>query len=155
MRAPWAEEPTVAKSSAAHRLARPDGPVLDAANVLPPAEEAQLADRLTGLHQSTGHALVVVTTPSLGGEDVADYTRELANRWGVGDARREDGVVLLIAPQERKLRIEVGAGMRRQLPDAACARIIRERIVPQLSRGAMAAGIENGVEAIVAAMGST
>jgi uncharacterized protein len=146
------DERSAGQPLAAHRLARPSGPVLDAANLLPPAEEAALNDRLVRLYQQTGHALVVVTTPSLGGEDVALYTRELANRWGVGDAEREDGVVLLVAPGERKVRIEVASGIRGRLPDALCARIVRERILPQFRSGAMVSGIEQGVDALAAAM---
>jgi uncharacterized protein len=147
-----AEREGTAVSSSADLLTRPSGPVLDAANLLPDVDEARLSERLRGFYDRTGHALVVVTTPSLGGEDIADYTRKLANRWGVGDAKRNDGAVLLVAPRERKVRIAIGTGMTKQVPDALCARIISERITPRFKRGEMVAGIEAGADALTEAM---
>jgi uncharacterized protein len=141
-----------AQSIAAHRLHRPDGPLLDAANLLGPAEEQKIDDQLRDFHKRTGHALVVVTVQSLGGEDIADYTLELFNRWGVGAAETNDGVVLLVAPNERQVRIATGSGMEQEVPDAVSAQIITETITPRFRAGAMADGIQDGVDAIIAAM---
>lgn len=141
-----------AQPLAAHRLAQPAGPVLDAANIIEPADEAKLAARLTHFHEETGHALVVVTAPNLGGEDVVTYTDELANRWGVGSAERNDGIVLLVAPKERNVRIATGFGMEKRVPDELAARIIRDRIIPHFRRSDWRAGIEGGVDALTAAM---
>lgn len=146
------QQVVVTPALAAHRLARPDGPVLDAANLIEPAEEQRLEDRLIGFNHRTGHALVVVTVPTLGGEDIADYTLELFNRWGVGGEAEGDGIVLLVAPHDRQVRIATGYGMEEKVPDALCAQIIRDTIIPHFRKGAMADGIDDGVEALSAAM---
>jgi uncharacterized protein len=83
----------------------------------------------------TKHQLVVVTVTSLRGRDVADFTRELANSWGIGRKCYDDGIVLLVAPHERKVRIAVGYGLEKALPNEVAQRIIDQRILPQFRRG--------------------
>lgn len=137
----------------AHRLERPAGPLLDAAGILDANQEARLSDQLTGFNQRTGQALVVVTVGTLGGEAIEDYTLELARRWGVGGAETQDGVVLLVAPNERKVRVETTDSLRYgKLPDELCAQIIRENILPHFGRGELVTGIREGVNALSAAM---
>ena len=124
------------------------GRVTDAASILEPQEEARLSARLAELERTSRHQLVVVTVPSLGGEDIAAFTRDLGNAWGIGRAEEDDGVLLLVAPNERMARIAVGLGLEKALPDPLCSRIMEEHILPRLREGDMAGGIEAGVAAL-------
>ncbi len=127
---------------------RPDGPVLDMANILPAKDERELQNRLTRLWDETGNALVVVSVPSLGGQDIAVYARALGNRWGVGDARTHRGLLLLVAPNERRVRIEVACGLESIVTDAIAQAIIDERILPEYREGDLAGGTLAGADAL-------
>jgi uncharacterized protein len=124
------------------------GRVGDQALILDPGAEARLAARLERLEQATRHQMIVVTVPSLGGRDVADYARALANAWGIGRPGHNDGVVILVAPNERKARIAVGDGLEGVLPDALCAQIMRDEMIPRFRSADYAGGIEAGVGAL-------
>lgn len=124
-------------------------PVTDLADILAPDREAALARQLEALERSTQHQLVVVTVTSLGGRNIDDFTRALGNRWGVGRRGHDDGVALLVAPAERKVRIEVGRGLEAALPNSLCARIIAETMIPRFGAGDLAGGIEAGVAALI------
>jgi uncharacterized protein len=126
------------------------GRVTDAAQVLEPDFEARLSDRLEQLERRTGRQLVVVTVASLGGRDVADFTRDLGNAWGIGRPDEDDGVILLVAPNERQARIAVGEGLERVLTDAACREILARDILPRFRTGDLPGGIEAGVDALIA-----
>ncbi|GGB96104.1 hypothetical protein GCM10011494_13220 [Novosphingobium endophyticum] len=126
------------------------GRVTDAAHILSPQEQATLSARLEKLEQKTQHQLVVVTVPSLGGRDVAEYTRDLANSWGIGRKGYNDGVVLLIAPKERKVRIAVGYGLEKRLSDGACQQIINREMLPSFRKGDLPGGIAAGTDALIA-----
>ena len=128
---------------------RPDGPVLDQAELLPPVEEAALDQKLRAYNAATGRAVLVVTVPSLDGLDIATYGVQLGQEWGVGGKSTDQGLILLIAPSERKLRIEVGYGLEEYLPDVLAGRIIRDTITPRFKAGDMAGGIAAGVDAIL------
>lgn len=95
--------------------ANPNDPVpawvSDQADVIPAANEERITQSLAALEQRTGHQLVVVTVPSLEGKSVEEYTFALANKWGVGRKGYGDGAVILVAPNERKMRIELGWGL--------------------------------------------
>lgn len=117
--------------------------------MLPAAEEAKLAARLAELERTSKHQFVIVSVRSLGGHDVADYGLQLANYWGVGRAGVNDGVVLLVAPNERKTRIEVGYGLEKALTDKEAETIMQQAILPRFSTGRMAEGIAAGSEAII------
>jgi uncharacterized protein len=121
------------------------GLVVDQAEVLDAAVQQRLTARLTELQHTTGHQMAVVTVSSLDGQDIEPFTKSLANRWGVGRAGGDDGVVLLVAPNERKVRIAVGFGLEQTLTNEFCADVIQRQVLPQFRRGAMAAGIEAGV----------
>lgn len=125
------------------------GPVTDAADILPWMNEVALTRQLAELERRTGHQLVVVTVPSLGGEDVAAYTLRHANRWGIGRKGYDDGVVLLVAPNERRVRIEVGRGLEQTLSNHMCSTILQEQVLPRFRDGDLAAGIEAGVTSLV------
>ena len=126
------------------------GRVTDAALILTPAQEARLSAKLEQLERTTNRQMVVATVPTLRGEDVATFTRDLANNWGIGRKGYNDGVVLLVAPNERKARIAVGKGLEKTLPDALCQQIMDEQIIPRFREGDLAGGIEAGVNSLVA-----
>lgn len=124
------------------------GFVNDAAGVLSREEEKRLSSILRQLEMQTGHQLVVVTTPSLGEETISDYALTLGRRWGIGRKDINDGVVILLAPKERKARIEVGYGLERALPDLLCKSVIEHEMIPDFRKGAFGVGLEKGVTAL-------
>jgi uncharacterized protein len=126
------------------------GRVTDAADLLTGEQEREIEAKLVRLEQDTGHQFVVVTAPSLGGRDVADFTKDLANSWGIGRAEYDDGLVLLVAPNERKARIAVGYGLERVLTDATCAMIMQQRVIPRFRNGDLPGGINAGADALIA-----
>lgn len=129
--------------------ARPGGPVVDTADILSPAAEQALDARLRRYWDQKETAIVVATVPSLKGETIEAAANRMFNAWGIGDARTSRGVLLLIAPQERKLRIEVGCGLETVLPDDVAADIISDTIRPRFSAGDFEDGTSAGVEALI------
>jgi uncharacterized protein len=125
------------------------GYVSDWANVLTVSQETQLTTKLEALERSTGHQMVVVTVAGLDGMEISAFTTKLANSWDVGRKHYNDGVVLLIAPSERKARISVGYGLEKVLPDAFCAQILANEIIPPFRRGDLASGLNAGVVALI------
>lgn len=148
-----AEAETPARSEDIHRLTdlpeRPAGPVLDQADILPPDVERQLEARLRDLWQRTGDALVVVSLSSLKGESIENHAFNIFDAWGIGDAKTNRGLLLLIAPNERQVRIEVGCGLEATVTDVIAGRIIRERITPVFREGDLAGGTVAGVDALI------
>jgi uncharacterized protein len=124
------------------------GRVVDQADIIPPVEESNLNTQLEQLEKTTGHQLVVATVNSLEGYDVADYGYRLGREWQIGDKEKDDGVVFLIAPNDRKMHIAVGYGLEPVLTDALSGRIIRDTITPKFKAGDMPGGIQDGVNAI-------
>lgn len=124
------------------------GRVVDAAGLLSAAEEATLAARLAALEQQSQRQLVVATIPDLQGYAIEDYGYQLGRHWGIGHKERNDGVLLIVAPNERKVRIEVGYGLEPVLTDALSALIISRDILPQFRAGNYAGGILAGAESI-------
>ncbi|GGC35827.1 hypothetical protein GCM10011371_24020 [Novosphingobium marinum] len=125
------------------------GRVTDDANIVPPDAEARLTQKLAALEEQSQRQLVVATVPDLQGYDIADYGYRLGREWGIGDDERNDGAILLVAPNERKVRIEVGYGLEPVLTDGMSWLIIDRDIVPRFRDGDMPGGIEAGVDAIV------
>lgn len=123
-------------------------PVVDQADIIPAAEEAALNTQLLDLQTRTGHQLVVATVKDLEGNDIADYGYKLGRAWGIGDEAKDDGVVFLIAPNERRMNIAVGLGLEPILTDALSGRIIRDVVTPKFKAGDMPGGIQDGVNAI-------
>lgn len=123
-------------------------PVVDQADIIPAAQEAALNAQLLDLEKTTGHQLVVATVSDLEGRDVADYGYRLGRAWAIGDAEKDDGVVFLIAPNERRMHIAVGLGLEPVLTDALSGRIIRDTVTPLFKAGDMPGGIQAGVNAI-------
>ena len=124
-----------------------DKGVVDAANILDPAQEQALSQKLIAQKQASGRSLVVATIPDLQGYDISDYGYRLGRAWGIGD-KTNQGVLLIIAPNERKIRIEVGYGVEGILTDALSSQIIRNAITPRFKAGDMAGGIDAGVDQI-------
>jgi uncharacterized protein len=123
---------------------------MDRAELLSPGMRASLDRSLAKFEADTGHQIVVHTTPSLEGLTIEDYSIQIFDAWKIGRKGLDDGVVLTIASNEHKVRIEVGYGLEGVLPDAIAARIIRDEITPRFRSGQMEAGIIAGVRAIEA-----
>jgi uncharacterized protein len=124
------------------------GRVVDQANLLSAEKEAELTQRLEALERESSDQLVVVTVESLQDRDIADYGYQLGRAWGIGQGETDNGVLLIVAPNERKVRIEVGYGLEPILTDALSALIIHEQILPAFREGGFERGIDNGVAAI-------
>lgn len=125
------------------------GRVVDQADIIPPNVEAELTQKLAGLEATTQRQLVVVTLASLDGYDIADYGYQLGREWGIGDAERNDGALLIVAPNERKTRIEVGYGLEPVLTDALSSIIVQQDILPYFRNGDYPGGIMAGADAII------
>lgn len=129
------------------------GRVVDAANMLPPDIVRAITARAQAVEADTGAQLVVVTVPRLDGLDIADYGYQLGRHWGIGQKREsggrgDNGVLLLVAPTERRVRIEVGYGLEPVLTDAVADTIIRRQILPDFRAGKLAEGTLAGAMAI-------
>lgn len=125
------------------------GRVVDDAHVLSPATLAALDAKLAAQEAKATDQLVVATVPSLQGTSVEDYANRLFRAWQLGQAKKNNGVLFLIAPTERKVRIEVGYGLEGILTDAVASTIIRNAVVPAFKAGDMAGGIVKGTDAIL------
>ena len=138
-------------AASAHAQTFPEltGRVVDGANVIPPDEEARIDQKLAALEQLTHRQLVVVTLADLQGYDIADYGYQLGRHWGIGDKERNDGTLLIVAPNDRKVRIEVGYGLEGTITDGLSALIIQQQIIPQFKAGDMPGGIETGTDALI------
>ena len=126
------------------------GRVVDAADLLNPAQEAELTQKLAALEAATTRQLVVATVPSLEGHDIQEYGVGLGRAWHIGQQGANNGVILLVAPAERKVGIEVGYGMEGVLTDALSGQIIRDTILPRFRDNDYPGGINAGVDAIIA-----
>ena len=125
------------------------GRVVDGANVLPADTKARIEAKLAALEQQSGRQLVVATLPDLQGYDIADYGYQLGRNWGIGEKDKNTGAILIIAPKDRKVRIEVGYGLEGTLTDGLSALIIQQQIVPRFKAGDLPGGIEAGTDALI------
>jgi uncharacterized protein len=133
--------------------------VVDDAHILSDATKTDLTLKLRGLEQATTDQLVVVTVPDLQGYPIEDYGYQLGRHWGIGQSGQEkasngqtykdNGLLLIVAPNERKVRIEVGYGLEPVMTDAMSGLIIRNAILPQFKAGDYDAGVEAGTDAII------
>lgn len=123
--------------------------MVDQANLLDPAQEEAIAAKSAALEKASGRQFVVATVNSLEGRDIQDYGYRLGRAWGIGSDERNDGALLLIAPNERKVRIEVGYGLEPVLTDALSSVIINRAILPRFKDGDMAGGIAAGAHAVL------
>jgi uncharacterized protein len=125
------------------------GRVVDDANVIDAATKARLDEKLKALEDKTGTQLVVATLPSLQGYDIADYGYQLGRHWGIGQKGKNNGAVLIVAPSDRKVRIEVGYGLEGALTDAVTKLIIENAILPRFRAGDFSGGIARGVDDVL------
>ncbi len=125
------------------------GRVVDAAHVLPADVSAQLDQQLAALEKQSQRQLVVATIPDLQGYDISDYGYRLGRAWGLGEKKRNDGIVLIVAPKERKVRIEVGYGLEGTVTDGLSELIIQNVILPKFKAGDMPGGIAAGTAALI------
>jgi uncharacterized protein len=126
----------------------PAGYVNDFASVLEEQDEAYLEAFLGTLERDTAAEVVLATVPSLDGMTVEEYANKLFAEWGIGQAERDNGVLLLVAPTERAVRIEVGYGLEPILPDGLAGEIIRAEILPEFRASNMPRGIGRGLNRI-------
>ncbi len=125
------------------------GRVVDEADVIPAAAEVSLDQKLAALEAATTDQFVVVTLKSLQGLEIADYGYQLGRAWAIGQKGKDNGVLLIVAPAEHDVRIEVGYGLEGDLTDAVTRLIIEQSILPKFRSGDMAGGIVAGADDII------
>ena len=134
---------------AAQTFPKPAGRVNDFANVIDAATEAQIDQQLDQLEQKTSSEIAVATVPSLGDMSVEEYANKMFKEWGVGQAKLDNGVLVLVAPNDRAMRIEVGYGLEGVLPDGLAGQIIRDDFLPRFRNDDYSGGIRDGVNHVV------
>jgi len=127
--------------------------VTDLTQTLAPAETAALEAKLADWETRTSNQLVVLMVPSTQQEPIEAYSLRVAEKWRIGRKGQDNGALFLIAKNDRKMRIEVGYGLEGVLPDVTANRIIREDVAPAFRDGKFAAGINAGVDRIIAVVG--
>ena len=145
----WALALLTTVASAQSTLPKPAGRVTDLAGIIDAATEADLDRQLDQLEQKTSSEIAVVTVTSLDGVPIDDYAVRLFKAWGVGQAKTDNGVLVLVAPNEREMKIEVGYGLEGILPDGLAGQIIRENFTPRFRENDYSGGIRDGVARLV------
>lgn len=125
------------------------GRVVDEAEILSPATRAKLGAELKALEERSTHQVAVLTVRTLGGASVEDFAVRVFEAWKLGQKGKDNGVLVLVAPAERRMRIEVGYGLEGTLTDAIAARIIRDRMTPAFKAGDFDRGVSEGVAAVI------
>jgi uncharacterized protein len=125
--------------------------VNDEANLLRPDERAALTAKLRDFENATSNQIFILTTPSLDGMDIETYSIEVAEAWKAGQKGTDNGIIIVVAPTERKMRIEVGYGLEGAVPDGLAGEIIRDHLVPAFRENAYARGFNDAVDALIAA----
>ena len=145
---------TLAAPASAQTFPQLTGRVVDQADLLRPEQELDLSSKSEALQAQTGRQFVVATVKSLEGRPIEDYAYQLGRHWGIGQKEEDDGVILLVAPNERKVWIATGYGAGAFLTDAVSGVIIREAILPQFKKNPpdYGAGITAGADAIIKQM---
>jgi uncharacterized protein len=139
-------------ASAAPTFPQLTGRIVDDAGLLTPEDRSAIESELKALEEKSTDQLVVVTLPSLQGYEIEDYGYQLGRHWGIGQKTKDNGVLLIVAPNERKVRIEVGRGLEPLVTDLMSRIIIENAIVPEFRRGNFSAGIRAGVRDIKATL---
>jgi len=125
------------------------GRIVDQANIIPAATRSAIEPKLVDLESKSGIQLVVATVNSLEGQEIEPYANELFRTWKLGEKAKNNGVLLLVAPKERRVRIEVGYGLEGTLTDALSKVIITNAITPRFKTGDFGSGISRGVDDII------
>ncbi|MDQ3139216.1 MAG: TPM domain-containing protein [Pseudomonadota bacterium] len=140
----------LAAPAAAQDFPALSGRVVDGADLLTPPDEAALTQKLAALDQASSRQLVVATVPDLQGYEIEDYGYRLGRAWQIGQTEANNGTILLVAPNDRKVRIEVGYGLEPILTDALSSLIIQNDILPRFRENDYPGGIVAGTDAIIA-----
>ncbi|MBN8919336.1 MAG: TPM domain-containing protein [Rhizobiales bacterium] len=125
------------------------GRIVDQAKIIPPATQVSVEQKLVDLEAKSGIQLVVATVASLEGQEIEPYANALFRAWGLGEKEKNNGVLLLVAPNERKVRLEVGYGLEGTLTDAISKVIIANAIAPRFKAGDFGGGVERGVDDVI------
>ena len=138
----------VVSAAAAPNYPELTGRVTDEAGLLSAADKADIESQLASLEQTSTDQLAVVTVKSLEGYSIEDYGIGLARKWGIGQKGKDNGILLIVAPNDRKVRIEVGRRLEPMMTDTMSTLIIENAILPKFRRGDFAGGIKDGVRDI-------
>lgn len=129
------------------------GRVVDDANILSSSTVAQLTEMLAAQEQKTGEQIVVVTLPSLQGYTIETYGYQLGRAWGIGQKGKDNGALVIVAPKEHQVRIEVGYGLEGQLTDAQSELIIHNVMLPKFRSGDYDGGVLDGTSVLIKVLG--
>jgi uncharacterized protein len=140
----------VAGPAAAQTFPKLTGRVVDDAHLLSPEQAAAIDTKLAALETQSQRQMVVATVPSLEGYEIEDYGYRLGRAWGIGDKQRNDGLLLLVAPTEHKVRIEVGYGLEGIITDALSSLIIQREMVPRFKANDYPGGIAAATDQLIA-----
>jgi uncharacterized protein len=125
--------------------------VMDQAHVLAPQDAQHLDDTLSAYERKTGHQLAVWIVPSLGGQSIEELSLHAAEQWRLGDQKRSDGLLVVVAVQDHAMRIEVGYGLEGAIPDVIASRVIREQLTPHFQNNDFAGGLNAGFDVLMRA----
>jgi uncharacterized protein len=128
---------------------KPVGMVNDFAAILTPTQKAVLENKVGNFARPAGIQMAVVTIPTLGGDSIENYATQLFTEWGIGQKIKDNGILILVAPNERQVRIEVGYGLEPTVTDAMSSVIIRTIIIPAFKTGDYYSGINAGTDKII------
>ena len=142
---------TLANVHMAHAMEIPylSGRVNDYAGILSERARESLSDKLRDHEDLTGNQVVVLTLTSLEGESIEDFSNQVFNEWGLGQQGQDNGILIVVVPDEKRMRIEVGYGLEAFMPDVIAGRIIREIMAPRFRDGDFDAGISEGALAVI------
>ncbi|CAN5385205.1 hypothetical protein BH09PSE2_BH09PSE2_25860 [soil metagenome] len=124
------------------------GRVVDAAHILTPDAVQHITERSAAVEAQSGRQLVVATVPSLQGLEIEDYGYKLGRAWGIGEKGKNNGLILLVAPTEKKVRIEVGYGLEGDITDALSSVVMDQKILPRFRAGDLPGGVSAGADAL-------
>jgi uncharacterized protein len=128
-----------------------DRRVTDQAGVLSASDAARIDGELAQYEQSSGHQFAVLIVPSLQGDSLEDFSIRTAEQWRLGDKKRDDGLLMVIAMQERVMRVEVGYGLEGAVPDVVASRVIRDVMAPKMRANDVAGAVSDGLHALMRA----
>lgn len=143
--------PLIAGASACAQPAPvlPDGPVVDLADILPPDEEAKLDKRLRDFFDGNCIAIVMASVTSLEGQPIETYANRLARTWRIGDPVSQQGMLVLVAPNERRVRIEISNPVNKVITNAIAKEEIEQDMTPRYRAGQISSGTLQGVDALI------
>ncbi len=141
---------TTASAAALQAIPALSSPVTDVTNTLSSAEQQALAQKLSAFAQEKGSQIAVLIVPTTQPEDIAQYSLRVAEAWQIGRDKEDDGVIILLAKNDRKMRIEVGYGLEGAIPDAIARRIVSDVMAPYFRQGDFAGGLNAAVAQLMA-----